>query len=334
MPVLSVRKLAPAWQLLVAWCLVASVCRADVSPSCGQSLRPCDSLWLVSTREYPCGDPRLHVDDLTYRRFEESTRWQSTTLSDLLATDSPTTTTVIWVHGNRFSSSDALNEGWETYRALIRCSTCQTPVRFIIFSWPSERIGGDPLDDVRVKAARTCPNAYYLAWLIDQMGDEVPVSLVGYSFGARISTGALHLLGGGELNGKLLSERRHPERMPLRVVLAAAGVDNHWLIPGHYHGNASSQISRLTILYNSCDRVLKRYHLLYCARSNAVALGYSGLAGINRLGLERTAITQMDACCYVAKFHSWGSYLASGALIARIRAGVLPASGAVADSGK
>lgn len=314
-----------AYLFLTAWLLASHTWAEEAASPCSFAVRPCDSMWLVSTRAFPCGDPRLHASDLSYQQRSEQGSWQRSELRSLLESDNPGAVTVIWIHGNRSTSGDALSEGWATYRALVRCTTCRTPVRFIIYSWPSERIEGSQLDDVRVKAARTNPNAYYLAWLIDQFDGDVPVSLIGYSYGARVSTGALHLLGGGAVNGWTLSNRAHPTRRPVRVVLAAAALDNHWLIPGHRHGNAISQVEKLTVLYNSCDRVLKRYDRLYCHRNDAQALGFTGVAGLGRLNRDRATIVQFDACCYVSKYHSWDGYLASGTLMARIRNGSLPA---------
>ena len=314
--------------LLISASLVSasssSVVNNDAAATCATLPRPCDTLWLVSTRAFPCSDPRLHAHALTYEVRDEQGQWQRTNLESFLATDDPSVRTVIWIHGNRRDSSDARNEGWAVYRALARCTTCDRPMRFVTFSWPSDRIAGRQLEDVRAKAARTSPNGYYLAWLIDKMGGDVPVSLIGYSYGARITTGALHLLGGGVLNGCVLDERVHPDRRPLRVALVAAAVDNHWLIPGHRLGNALSQVEHLTNIYNSCDRVVTHYRLLYGRRNNAEALGATGIVGLNCLDLDRTKILQFDACCFAGRNHEWENYLSSGAVVARLRAEALP----------
>ena len=304
-------------------CVHATAAVNHSTPTCCVSKRPRDTIWMVSTRAFPCGDPRLHAQELSYRVLEQG-QWQATDLAAFLATDDPRVTTIIWIHGNRYEPSDAHNHGLATYRALIKCITCDTPLRFVIFSWPSQRIDGSLVDDVRVKAARSNPNGYYLAWLLDQIGNDVPVSLIGYSYGARIAMGGLHLLGGGQLCGWTLDQRTHPDRQPVQVTLVAAAMDNHWLIPGHRHGNALSQVEHLTNIYNSCDRALRRYRYLYCHGSNAQAMGYTGIAGRNTLGVDRAKIQQFDACCYVGKEHGWENYLPSGPVMARMRANSLP----------
>src|SRR5262249_36994004 len=125
--------------------------------------------------------------------------WQQSDLQTFLTFD-PTVPTVIFVHGNQISPGDAKSEGLSVYRHMICYGNDSPPIRFVIFSWPSSKIPG-LLRDVRVKAARTGPAGYDLAWLIDQLPEETPVSLVGFSFGARIITGGLHVLAGGSLGG-------------------------------------------------------------------------------------------------------------------------------------
>src|SRR4051794_23050967 len=62
------------------------------------TLRPCDQLWQVSTRAFPCGDPRLHAESLTYQMSDEFGAWRRADLPSFLKTDDPSVTTVIWVH--------------------------------------------------------------------------------------------------------------------------------------------------------------------------------------------------------------------------------------------
>ena len=150
--------------------------------------------------------------------------------------------TVFFVHGNQMTRGDAKSEGLALYRKLVNYGSGEQRIRFVIFSWPSAKVGG-LLNDVRVKAQRTGPAGCQLAWLLDQMPAETPVSLVGFSFGARVITGGLHILGGGSVcNGMALDERVHPDRAPMNAVLIAAAVHAHWLGEGQYHGLAMTQV--------------------------------------------------------------------------------------------
>ena len=119
----------------------------------------------------------------------------------------PTEPTVFFVHGNQITAGDAKCEGLAVYHAMILHGSDAPPIRFVIFSWPSAKVGG-LLQDVRIKAARTGPAGYQLAWVVDQMPTETPISLRRLQFRRRIITGGLHVLAGGSLGGPCsLAER-------------------------------------------------------------------------------------------------------------------------------
>jgi hypothetical protein len=296
--------------------LAARLLAADASPACHPQLRPHDQLWLVSDRGLGC-QVEQEAGRLQYWRYDPEKSWVRSSLGDLQAAESDDLVTTIFVHGNRMSWCKAFTEGWSTYQSLVRCAD-ERPIRLILWSWPSGAIHG-VVEDARVKASRTNRSGRYLAWFIDQLRPQAPVSLWGYSFGARIITGALHLLGGGQLGGHRLVNRAHATREPVQVVLFASALDNDWLAPGRFHGSAMSQVDRMLLVNNSCDAVLKRYHRIYHRRACQQALGYTGLS---RAWLDRDArgkVQQVDACCQIGREHSLASYLATSSLMSRVR---------------
>ena len=198
-----------------AWACTSPAAADETKSPC---VRPNDSLWLVSHRGLGCrGDEPL--EKLQCWRFEES--WERASLADLLADDCPNRITTVFVHGNRIDGAEAFTTGFRAYQALVRCAG-DRPVRFVIWSWPSERVCG-PVKDARIKAARTAPSARYLARLIDRLDSTDRLSLWGHSFGARVVAGALDLLAGGQVGGRPLAERVHPARNSVRAVLVVAG---------------------------------------------------------------------------------------------------------------
>ena len=208
---------ALAW--LTAW---AGAAEPGANVFCN-GVRLQDEIVVVNTRQL-CGscDPESLRSGLqleTYAICDDAglRRWQPSDLDSFLSFD-PTVRTVIFVHGNQITAGDAKNEGLAVYRRLMHYGGDGERVRFVIWSWPSARVGG-LLRDVRVKASRTGPAGCQLAWLLDQMPSETPVSLIGFSFGARIITGGLHMLAGGNLGGMSLAESGHPNRQPMNVVL-------------------------------------------------------------------------------------------------------------------
>jgi hypothetical protein len=276
---------------------------------------PPNQIWLISTRSAtyrPGGDMRLKYWRYHRGRWVVSSRWQ------FLASNEPQLPTCFFVHGNRVTFRESSTNGWSAYRRMAAQAGPRQRFRFVIWSWPSERIRG-PLRDVKAKARVADNHAVYLAWLIDQIEPSTQVSFLGYSYGARVVTGALHTLGGGQINGRRLVYRVHRQRTPMRAVLMAAALDNSWLTPRQRHGMAMSQVERLLVMKNPMDRALRAYHFLYGLLRGPAALGYTGLSGIGHLGPHRNKVTQMNVSNWVGTAHDWTRYMNSPVLVRRMR---------------
>jgi predicted esterase len=255
-------------------------------------------------------DPGLLV-----RRFVPGVGWQSADMHELYQPTTPDQIMVVFVHGNRVSSEAVAPEGRQVYRLLTAGVGDAPPMRFVIWSWPSAQIRGQ-LRDVRTKAQRTELSGYCLAWLLTHVPESQHVSLLGFSYGARIASGAMHLVGGGQLSGRVLPAHSTTPANT-RIVMIAGALHNHWLRPGEYHGLAVSHIDHLLNLYNGCDPVLQRYHALY-RHSHATALGYSGMY-TGDLGELAERIEQYDASDTVQHSHEAIDYLHIPCLLRRIR---------------
>lgn len=286
---------------------------AAVGQQCSSSFRPQDELWFVDSRPASCAAnnggalPNVSVE----KRAANANRWQRAKLADLIAAD-PSVQTVVWVHGNRVGAGESRQRGWEFYHRLARQADAR-PVRLIIWSWPADQIRG-PLKDVRYKAALSVPAAYQLARFLRHVNPATPVGLVGFSYGSRVITGAMHLQAGGSLGSYRLPKQEGIAGPTPRAVLWASALNDDWLIPGHFHGQALQQLEYATFLNNSCDRALKYYRFLdRCTRPEA--LGYWGVAGIDCLGSNRAKIAQQDVCCFVGSVHSDCSYLNNSSIM-------------------
>jgi hypothetical protein len=271
-----------------------------------------DEIAVVNTRSL-CGscDPESLRNGLRFEEYEvcdESgrRRWQKSDLESFVSFD-PTVPTIFYVHGNQMTPADAKNQGLALYRKLVNYAGCEERIRFVIFSWPSAKVPG-LLNDVRVKAMRTGPAGCQLAWLLDRMPAETPISLIGFSFGARIITGGLHVLGGGSIcNGLTLEERVHPDRAPMNAVLIAAALHSHWLGKGQHHGLAMTQVDRMFLLNNCDDLALRYYHLTTTDGSRPQALGICGPTCIDS---EYAAKIKMrDVSRYAGSRHDLFLYL-------------------------
>jgi len=242
-------------------------------------------------------------------------RWQPSTLAAFYASDSAEQVTNSYIHGNRIEHGQALADGLSFYFQLIGRYSDSRPTRFVIWSWPSSQIKG-VRKDVQVKAARTNVEGFFLAQFLAGMRPDVQVGLLGYSFGARIITGGMHLLGGGNLLGRVVPPGK---RQPTNVVLWAAALHNYWLLPGRFHGNALPMAQHWLIYVNGCDPVLKHYHRLEKCGDPA-ALGYTGLAGLNSLppGL-RSRIEQLQVSHLIGGTHDVRPYVYSPVVGGRTR---------------
>jgi len=275
---------------------IAAVSNADDTPP---------RIWLVSTRNAPhCGDLDTTLQSLCYWQWTDGCQWSSADAEAFFATDDPAEPTVLFIHGNQTNSCEAVEKGWYVYR-FIRANAHDRPFRYVIWSWPTDRAVRSQLNDARLKLAYTEAECHYLAQWLGRFRPGVQVSLVGHSFGPRIITGALHLLGGGQVAGQSLSDPtvaawKHGQRNPIRAVLLAAATDPDGLAPGGEHDRAIPLIDQMLVTCNHCDRVLRRYPKL-C--DGPQAMGVVGPCGIDDTNIQAIAVSAT-----VGKTHDWRYY--------------------------
>lgn len=305
----------------IAWtAVVRAEPPADSVPpratSRGALPRPQDEVWVVSSRGLSGGRCDQRAELLHYWRYGDE-GWQPATLDDLAQPHTPDATTSIFVPGNGYTHGEVVRLGWSAYAHFVQQAVDERPIRFVIWSWPSDKIEGPAVEDLRIKAARADLAAYYLAWVVDRLDPEMPLSLIGTSYGARIVTGGLHLLGGGKLPPNSPLQRSNDARRPIRLVLITAAIDADWLVPGHRHGAALGQVEQVLLINNSTDRVLRRYHFLYGLRSDARALGCQGCAP-GWYGRDAGKVLQTDVARLMGSQHGCGPYFATPQLVARM----------------
>jgi hypothetical protein len=292
------------WDVAPASAVEATNTKA-AAPCATFRVRPQDAVWAVSTRGLGCPAPGWTYPLTVWQYESQSPRWANSTLDAFTASDDSEIVTVVYIHGNRIDSSLALQDGLSVYFQLAGAWDHERPIRFVVWTWPSDQIRG-PLKDVRAKASRSDVDAYYLAQFLTRVSQNNKVGLLGYSYGARIACGGVHLLGGGRLDGLSLPAAGGPE---LRVALWAAAEHDDWLLPGRTHGEALPRAEQWLITRNCCDPVLSRYRLLDKC-SEPTALGFSGLVGRNLLSPEiNQRIEEIDVTGVVGSSHDMQRYL-------------------------
>ncbi len=294
------RRIAPATLLLV---LLARCMPATGDDSAGQ-------VWLISTRRaVRCGSVDYGEQKIDFYRLGPDDKWLPENQDTFVETGRPAVPTTIFIHGNRVGPDAAVRDGWRVFRRMKQDAGGRA-FRLVIWSWPSDRIAGRQRHDVRVKASYSDVQSYYLAECLHRIKPDVPVGLVGYSFGARIITGALHMLGGGAVACRRLGERevakeRKAGRTPLRAVLVAAAIDAGWLAPGCRNSLATSQVEEILVTRNRCDPVLRWYRMMYGLRGPQAA----GYVGAYCRGESCEKIEQLDVTCSIGRVHDWACYV-------------------------
>ncbi len=304
---------------ILAACLPVVALPLVAVPSLGATLADppapptADEILLISTRRLgtSCNPEQikqsLDCHRLTFNSAGEPT-WVAHDWHNLQLPTSALRQTVIYVHGNRVSEGYDATEGMAVYESLISGRKGHKPLRYIIWSWPSSQIPGQ-IKDYQVKALRTNPVAWQLAWFLDQIPAETPISLMGYSYGARAVSGTMHLLGGGSLGNLKLEKRRHPDRQPVRVALMAAAFDADWMLPGEVHERAITQVERMVVVTNKQDPAM-RFFKLSTKKSRVDALGLAGMPQSAKLGPAAKRIQYLDVTAEVGRSHVIYDYLA------------------------
>lgn len=306
----------PRWVIALALLLVTAAADTGFAESCNTAVRPQDEILLLNSRPVGCTtDTSRLAAGLEMSRYEPvgaSTRqWIPASWEELLSGAEAGAVTVFYVHGNRVTQADAPRRGMMVYRRLIRCAEDDRPIRFITWSWPSSPIKGR-LKDFQVKAQRTRPVAFQLAWLVNQMPPNRPMGFIGYSYGARIESGAAHLLAGGSLSGLQVVDPAAAIDRPASHVYLAPAFESGWLAPCRYHGKAMDQIDRLLTTTNPRDPAMRWYPLLSKAITER-ALGFAGPTGLPRRMANRVQLLSVQGA--VGKSHDLQDYLASPGLM-------------------
>ncbi|MEN6407997.1 MAG: hypothetical protein ABFC77_16200 [Thermoguttaceae bacterium] len=273
-PTRDARWFASVW--VATFLLSAAFCpptRADA---------PADDVWLVSTRNMPrCNPLDASLQGLDYQRRDAQQGWTSSDARAFHASASKSVPTIVFLHGNWTDACEAIEKA-DAAEAAIRAQVGDRPFRFVIWSWPADRVRHRIRDDLYLKADYCDAESCYLArWLDAEIKPGAPVSLVGHSFGSRIVAGAMHLLGGGSIDDQTLPQKTvsawsDGKRNPVRLVLMAAALGDNGLAPDAVYGRALTLVDRALISQNPCDRVLRWYPVVSDHSCGDEALGAVG----------------------------------------------------------
>ena len=280
---------------------------APVTEPTPESTRP--EYWIISSRRCPQQGRRQH----TSCRFETysvaaGNRPVSRNNVELKQWLQPRVPVCILVHGSLTGWPDVVRDGQLAWKWVDQANPARD-IQFLIFSWPSspgER--GTARIDFEFLGRRAAFNGFYLAQLVAGLPPDTPVCLIGHSHGARVVASAVHLLGGGRVQGyslpHLLSDRRR-----IRTVFLAGAVDKNWLNPGERYCAVLPRAELLVNLINRSDPALGFYPLT--GAFSQTALGESGFTHREArvLGPLTQKIRQIDATPVVGQSHVLASWV-------------------------
>jgi hypothetical protein len=291
---ISIRRLS----LVLLAFAVGAVAQAADSPR---------QVWLLSTRNAShSGTPSDAADAIRYWRLNDDCDW-SPADAKTFQNDATAVPTVVFLHGNGTDANEAVAKGMYAYQSI--CSEVgDKPFRYVIWSWPADRMCRHFRSDAQLKAVYGDADSYYLACWLASLRPELKVSLVGHSFGPRVIAGALHMLAGGEIAGQklpdsIVSDWTTKKRNPIRAVLLSAATDADSLAPNGRQGLALSLIDQVLITRNGCDTALRWYPKLY-GRSGPNAIGFVGPCGVG----DAEKLTVVDVSCTAGKTHDYRCY--------------------------
>lgn len=301
------------------------------SAAAAGGVRTQDQVWLASTRHLGCVDGSSGPALWQW----SAAQWQASGRQAFLEQNDKFPHTVIYIHGNRVGDDEGASGGLAVYQQIVAGHADEKPVRFVIWSWPSTKICG-PIKDVRSKAWRSDDEAVMLAHFLDGIhkpeapvketpvlpvescpslalqaagdAEDYRIGFVAFSYGARITGGALQMLGGGDLDGHTLPTRRRPQ---FRVAFWAPAAHNDWLLEHGRHGKALPLADKWLSTTNRCDESLWRYERLEKC-GNPPALGFAGFTGRGQLPAElQSRWEEWEVSNIVGSTHNYHPYVFS-----------------------
>ena len=145
-----------------------------------------DQVWIV-----------MATADGFYCQTLENNAWRVADVKEFYAGDSADRSTVIWAHGFKTDMTGAAESGCSfrnTIDAARAAAGSSRAYRLVIWKWSSERGAGRLRIDAQMKGRIADAEGRRLANFIGGMNASNNVSLVGFSFGARVVGSALQCL--------------------------------------------------------------------------------------------------------------------------------------------
>lgn len=271
------------------------------NPACQSDLQwqpqPGDEIWLVNTRNLDSciNDCRL-APQLPVSQWQAG-EFQSSSLPELLESvaRNPELRNVTYIHGNFTDYGWSIRRGMEVYHHCFGGCGPRPPIRFIIWSWRSERetlLGRD----YQIKSQRAVAEGCRLNSLVSQLGPQPPI-VIGYSLGAQATLSAL-------------SQPASADAQAWVVTLIAAALDPHFCGNLRDNQQISNRVERLVLFTNQSDPALN-CSIRITRRTIANPNPPSQYSIVPNLRGGRATLEQFEVSREVGRHHAISRYLES-----------------------
>ena len=246
-----------------------------------------DDVWFVDTRStQTTAEGKLaHLSVEKLESDGSSTCWTPSSVEEFFRMQEQNKPTAIIIHGNLMTRPEARVYGL----AFRRQAKCIGDHRLVIWCWPAKEEFCRIRTDAQKKAKRADRQGAYLAAFLRDFRDRVPdakVSILGFSFGAKLASNALNRLATTEAGDDT-------DDFQIRLVLLAAAVNRSSLSPGQEYGQALDAVDEMLVHVNQQDHTLKFYPLLYRIGGPA-AIGREGVSGLSPEQRQKVKSVRVD----------------------------------------
>jgi len=282
-----------------------------VKDSCLKNLTvdvlPQDEVWEINGRDCHCNED---ISTMQVKRLI-GLNWEVSDLQHLIdahATDK-TKSTLICFHGNRTDEEWAISRGLQYYDNVFSKSTCpRTPVRYVIFSWRSEKDQLRAARDYDQNSKRAVSVGRAVSVLLNQFSDR-QMLLSGFSLGAQVILSALENIA-SQCDDPRCCEIKggDPNRLPgqYRVALIAPALAGSYAAEQQFHYPDQRFVARTEIFDNHLDRALRMSNFVRRRQATSGDISIAQLARNQNLPLGTVRIR--DVANSVGKGHSIDRY--------------------------
>lgn len=250
-----------------------------------------------------------------FERYLPDGQVRRSTQQSLLSWLKPGIPICIVIHGSFVADHE--RQEFVLANRWLRSGAPDKPLHVVFYRWPSHP--GLKIVLLHWSIAELAHRAefhgFYLAQFLSVIPESHPISLLGHSHGARTAASALHLIGGGRVQGMTLPPTLGV-RHRYRLILGAAAIDHYWLNPGQKYGRAIPVCEGILNMRSRQDGLLNLYPIRKPFGHRA--LGESGFTpwDVAAIGRQSAKLAEMDVTPIVRTGHSYESYFPHQAIAA------------------